>query len=36
MMLTNVRYFIPIAIFYGHPDIGVGLYIWKSMIPAGQ
>ena len=27
-------YFIPVAIFYGHPDIGVGLYIWKSMIPA--
>lgn len=27
-------YFIPIAIFNGHPDIGVGLYIWKSMIPA--
>lgn len=26
-------FFIPTAIFYGHPDIGVGLYIWKSMIP---
>ena len=26
-------YFIPLAIFYGNPDIGVGLYIWKSMIP---
>lgn len=26
-------YFIPVSIFYGHPDIGVGLYIWKSMIP---
>ena len=26
-------YFIPTAIWYGHPDIGVGLYIWKSMIP---
>lgn len=26
-------YFIPVAIFYGHPSIGVGLYIWKSMIP---
>ena len=26
-------YFIPVAIFYGHPGIGVGLYIWKSMIP---
>jgi len=25
--------FIPLSIFYGHPDIGVGLYIWKSMIP---
>ena len=27
------QYFIPSAIFYGHPDIGVGLYIWKSLIP---
>lgn len=26
-------YFIPSAIFYGHPDIGVGLYVWKSLIP---
>ena len=26
-------FFIPVAIFYGHPGIGVGLYIWKSMIP---
>ncbi|KAL8837004.1 MAG: hypothetical protein Q9170_002693 [Blastenia crenularia] len=26
-------FFIPNAIWYGHPDIGVGLYIWKSMIP---
>lgn len=26
-------YFIPVAIFYSHPDIGVGLYIWKSLIP---
>ena len=26
-------YSIPIAIFYGHPSIGVGLYIWKSLIP---
>ena len=26
-------YFIPVAILHGHPDIGVGLYIWKSMIP---
>ena len=26
-------FFIPNAIWYGHPDIGVGLYIWKSLIP---
>ena len=26
-------YFIPDAIFYRHTDIGVGLYIWKSMFP---
>ena len=26
-------FFIPTAIWYGHPDIGVGLYIWKSLIP---
>ena len=26
-------FFVPVSIFYGHPDIGVGLYIWKSMIP---
>ena len=26
-------YFLPNAIFYGHPDFGVGMYIWKSMIP---
>ena len=26
-------YFILVAIFYGHPDIGVGLYIWNSVIP---
>lgn len=27
-------FFVSVAIFYGHPDIGVGLYIWKSMIPS--
>ena len=32
MFIANM-YFIPAAIFYGHPDIGVGLHIWKSMIP---
>jgi formate/nitrite transporter FocA (FNT family) len=26
-------FFIPIAIFVGAPDISVGYYIWKSMIP---
>ena len=26
-------YFIPIAIWNGHPQISVGYYIWKSMIP---
>ena len=26
-------YFIPIAIWNGHPTISVGYYIWKSMIP---
>lgn len=26
-------YFIPIAIWNGHPQITVGYYIWKSMIP---
>ncbi|KAL2038117.1 hypothetical protein N7G274_009064 [Stereocaulon virgatum] len=26
-------YFIPVSILYVHPDIGEGLYIWKSMIP---
>ncbi|KAG8530588.1 uncharacterized protein KY384_005091 [Bacidia gigantensis] len=26
-------FFIPCAIFYDHPDIGVGLYIWKSLVP---
>ena len=26
-------FFLPNAIFYGHPDFGVGMYIWKSMIP---
>ncbi|KAI9752922.1 MAG: hypothetical protein M4579_005408 [Chaenotheca gracillima] len=28
-------FFIPIAIFVGSPDITVGLYIWKGIIPAG-
>jgi formate/nitrite transporter len=27
-------FYIPIAIFLGAPQISVGLYIWKSMIPA--
>jgi hypothetical protein len=27
-------YFIPLAIFLGSPDISVGYYIWKSMIPS--
>jgi hypothetical protein len=27
-------FYIPLAIFEGHPDIHVGYYIWKSMIPA--
>jgi len=27
-------YFIPLAIFEGSPDITVGYYIWKSMIPS--
>ena len=31
-MIANM-YFLPTAIFYGHPDFGVGMYIWKSMIP---
>lgn len=26
-------YFIPIAIFLGHPNISVSYYIWKSLIP---
>ncbi|MCJ1310116.1 hypothetical protein MMC25_003777 [Agyrium rufum] len=26
-------YFIPMAIWVGHPQITVGYYIWKSMIP---
>lgn len=26
-------YFIPTAIWYGSPNITVGYYIWKSMIP---
>lgn len=27
-------FFVPMAIFLGSPDITVGYYIWKSMIPA--
>jgi hypothetical protein len=27
-------FYIPIAIFLGAPEISVGYYIWKSMIPA--
>jgi hypothetical protein len=27
-------YFIPMAIFEGSPNISVGYYIWKSMIPS--
>lgn len=27
-------FFIPMAIFVGSPDITVGLYIWKGIIPA--
>jgi hypothetical protein len=27
-------YFIPMAIFVGSPNISVGYYIWKSMIPS--
>ncbi|KAK5192981.1 hypothetical protein LTR99_010650 [Exophiala xenobiotica] len=27
-------FFIPIAIWHGAPDISVGLYIWKGIIPA--
>ncbi|KAI5198294.1 formate/nitrate family transporter [Aureobasidium subglaciale] len=27
-------FYIPMAIFLHHPDITVGYYIWKSMIPA--
>lgn len=27
-------YFIPLVIFVGLPDISVGYYIWKSMIPS--
>lgn len=27
-------FFIPNAIFYGSPNITVGLYIWKGIIPA--
>ncbi|KAI4849016.1 formate/nitrate family transporter [Aureobasidium sp. EXF-8846] len=28
-------FYIPLAIFYHHPQIDVKYYIWKSMIPAG-
>lgn len=27
-------FYVPIGIFLGSPQITVGLYIWKSMIPA--
>jgi formate/nitrite transporter FocA (FNT family) len=27
--------FIPLGIFQGTPDLSVGLYIWKGIIPAG-
>lgn len=26
-------FFIPMAIWVGHPEITVGLYIWKGIIP---
>lgn len=32
-VIANMFY-IPMAIFLGHPKITVGFYIWKSMIPA--
>jgi hypothetical protein len=28
-------FFIPMAIFIGHPQITVGMYIYKGIIPAG-
>ena len=28
------RFFVPISIFLGDPQISVGYYIWKSMIPS--
>jgi hypothetical protein len=28
-------FFIPMAIFVGHPQITVGMYIYKGIIPAG-
>ncbi|KAF2088942.1 formate/nitrate family transporter [Saccharata proteae CBS 121410] len=28
-------FFIPMGIWVGNPDISVGLYIWKGIIPAG-
>ena len=27
-------FFVPMSIFLGDPEISVGYYIWKSMIPA--
>ncbi|KAK3314475.1 Formate/nitrite transporter-domain-containing protein [Apodospora peruviana] len=27
--------FIPLAIFHGTPDLSIGLYIWKGIIPSG-
>lgn len=32
LVIANM-YFIPVAIFYGDPQISVSFYIWKSMIP---
>jgi len=32
-VITNMFY-IPLAIFYGDPQISVGYYIWKSLIPS--
>lgn len=28
------RFFVPMSIYLGDPNISVGFYIWKSMIPA--
>jgi hypothetical protein len=33
-VIANMFY-IPLGIFSGAPQLSVGLYIWKSMIPAG-